>query len=557
MPLMFLLTGATSWLSLGQRSLTGYGMTRVRRLLLPLIAGIVILTPLQWWLAAAIARGGENPLNTIAWFFGGMRFEPTSRWFGDYGMHLWFIAFLLAYSILLPAAARRAAPPGGCASARLAGVAAHPAMLVILFAPILLSQWLLRIPTPSYRDWADFALWFGFFVVGVILVADQRLLNAVVRNGPRLIGIGVALVAGGVAVVGVALAIGLVPAGEAGNLQRLETAPVLDVPSLGYITLRTAAGAALTGGCLWIGVRRFRSQPAWLPRANRAILPFYVLYHPVAVAVSAVVVQWSMGLWAKLAVILAVSLAGTLGLTELAMRTRVGRCASSASRRMPRAALSRLSRQHHRPPTPSRSTPAQTLSLPEAERHRSVVGALAGDRAPAAHRPRPCAGRTRADGSASTYAELWNRIRATSLALQQRGVGAGDHVVIISRSRPEWVVADFAAQALGAVVCPIYPGESDARIEQIARGLRPRLLFVEDERQLSRFGDIAPTVVLGTPTEDGARVVTLADVAADRRPPGCRRTRSLAGGRGCGWIGPEWRPSRRPLMKRASPAARS
>ena len=35
MPLMFLVTGATTWLSLGQRSITGYGMNRVRRLLLP------------------------------------------------------------------------------------------------------------------------------------------------------------------------------------------------------------------------------------------------------------------------------------------------------------------------------------------------------------------------------------------------------------------------------------------------------------------------------------------------------------------------------------------
>ena len=48
-----------------------------------------------------------------------------------------------------------------------------------------------------------------------------------------------------------------------------------------------------------------------------------------------------------------------------------------------------------------------------------------------------------------TYAGLWERIRATSLALQQRGVRAGDHVVIVSRSRPEWVVADYAVLALG------------------------------------------------------------------------------------------------------------
>ena len=233
MPLMFLLTGATAWLSLGRRSLSAYGIDRVRRLLIPLVAGILILTPLQWWLAAAIDRGGENPLNTIAWFFGGMRFEPTMRWFGDYGMHLWFIAFLLAYSILcLPLLGALRRPAGARLLSGLAALST-PVLLLILFVPILASQYLLRIPAPAYRDWADFALWLGFFAVGVALVADQRLLNAVVRSGPRLIGIGVALVGCGVAAVGIALANGLIPAAEAGNLRGLETAPALDVPSLG------------------------------------------------------------------------------------------------------------------------------------------------------------------------------------------------------------------------------------------------------------------------------------------------------------------------------------
>ena len=293
MPLMFLLTGATAWLSLGRRSLSAYGMARVRRLLLPLVAGIAILTPLQWWLAAAIARGGENPLNTIAWFFGGMRFEPTSRWFGDYGMHLWFIAFLFAYSILcLPLLGALRRPVGARVLGRLAELP-RPALLLLLFAPILASQLLLRIPTPEYRDWADFALWLGFYIVGVILRRRPAAAERGRRQRAAADRVGVGLIGLGLVAVSLARTAGLIPSGDASNLMRLETAPVLDAPSLGYIALRTGAGAALTGGCLWIGVRRFRSRPSWLPRANRAILPFFILHHPVAVAVAAVVVQWS------------------------------------------------------------------------------------------------------------------------------------------------------------------------------------------------------------------------------------------------------------------------
>ena len=274
---------------------------------------------------AAIDRGGENPLTTIQWFFSGIRFDLTPRWFGDYGLHLWFIAFLLAYSLLsLPLLGALRRPAGDRLLRGLARVST-PVLLLALFLPILASQWLLRIPAPTYRDWADFALWLGFFAVGVILVAERSLLDTVVRNGPRLAAIGVAVLLLAVGAVGAALATGAVPAGKAPELQGLELAPGLDAPSIGYITVRTVAAGALVGTALWLGVRWLRWQPAWLPRASRALLPFYVLHHPVSVAVAAVVVQWHLGLWPKLGIILVVSLAGSLALTELVMRSRLGR----------------------------------------------------------------------------------------------------------------------------------------------------------------------------------------------------------------------------------------
>ncbi|HEY8177768.1 MAG TPA: AMP-binding protein [Candidatus Limnocylindria bacterium] len=511
LPLLFLLAGATAWLSLGQRSLRAYGLVRVQRLLIPLVLGILLLTPLQWWLVAAIDRGGENPLTTIQWFFSGIHFDLTPRWFGDYGLHLWFIAFLLAYSLLslpLLAALRRSS---GVRLLRGLAQVPTPVLLLALFMPILASQWLLRIPAPTYRDWADFALWLGFFAVGVILIAERSLLDTVVRNGPRLAAIGVAVLLLAVGAVAAALATGLVPAGQAPALQGLELAPVLDAPSIGYITVRTAAAGALVAAALWLGVRWLRWQPAWLPRVNRAVLPFYVLHHPVSVAVAAVVVQWRLGLWPKLGVILVVSLAGSLALTEVVMRSRLGRAlfgipndTGPRDRRTP-------SRAAPGPANPFAVHAGDPLTVPEADQPRSLVGAL---QATVRQRPDGEALRWKDQGRwiGMTYAELWNRIRATSLALQQRGVRAGDHVVILARSRPEWVVADFAAMALGAVVCPIYPGESDARIEQIARGLRPRLLFVEDARQHLRFGDIAPTALLGIPTEGVRGPVTLVEL---------------------------------------------
>ncbi|HEX5579817.1 MAG TPA: AMP-binding protein, partial [Candidatus Limnocylindria bacterium] len=524
LPLLFLLAGATAWLSLGRRSLRSYGFVRVQRLLVPLIVGILLLTPLQWWLVAAIDRGGENPLTTLQWFFSGIRFDLTPRWFGDYGLHLWFIGFLLAYSLLsLPMLGALRRPVG---TRLLSGLAGLPTLilLIALFAPIVISQYLLRIPAPTYRDWGDFALWLGFFLVGVLLIAERRLLDAVVRNGPRLARVGIAVLLVGVAIVGVALAVGLVPLDRAADLQRLELAPRPDVPSVAYITVRTIAAAALVAGALWAGVRWLGRQPAWLPHASRAAMPFYVLHHPVVVAVAAVVVKWPLGILPKLGIILALSLAGSVALTELCMRTRLGRALfgipAGGQRRAPRTA----------PSTSPAADPFAThagaaLALAEADQAPNLVGAL---RQTVDRQPGREALRWKEGGHwiGLTYAEVWNRIRSTSLALQQRGVGAGDHVVILGRSRPEWLVADFATLALGAVVCPIYPGESDARIEQIARGLRPRLMFVEEERQLSRFGDIAPTILLAPPPGEPRGHVTLVDL--QRAGAGAGRARAEA-----------------------------
>ncbi|HET9496873.1 MAG TPA: long-chain fatty acid--CoA ligase [Candidatus Limnocylindria bacterium] len=89
--------------------------------------------------------------------------------------------------------------------------------------------------------------------------------------------------------------------------------------------------------------------------------------------------------------------------------------------------------------------------------------------------------------SSWTYRQLWDQVAATSIGLRGLGMGAGDRVVILSRSRPEWLVTDLACQALGAVTCPLYPGDPPARLASLTRAVGARWLLVEDARLLSRL----------------------------------------------------------------------
>ena len=59
------------------------------------------------------------------------------------------------------------------------------------------------------------------------------------------------------------------------------------------------------------------------------------------------------------------------------------------------------------------------------------------------------------------------------------GVEVGDRVALLSRTRLEWTVLDYAIWWVGAVSVPVYATSSDAQIEWILRDSGCRFAFVE------------------------------------------------------------------------------
>ena len=55
-----------------------------------------------------------------------------------------------------------------------------------------------------------------------------------------------------------------------------------------------------------------------------------------------------------------------------------------------------------------------------------------------------------------TYSELEDEVFHLAYELRKLGVEKGDHVVLISKNRPEWVIADLAIQLSGGAVVPIH-----------------------------------------------------------------------------------------------------
>ncbi|MDT5328455.1 MAG: long-chain acyl-CoA synthetase [Mycobacterium sp.] len=158
-----------------------------------------------------------------------------------------------------------------------------------------------------------------------------------------------------------------------------------------------------------------------------------------------------------------------------------------------------------------------------------------------------------------TCAQVAAQVRSTALGLIAEGVGAGDRVAVLSATRYEWAIIDFAILAVGAVTVPIYEtssaeqvrfalsdsgavaafAETDAHadtIEQL-RGDLPELRKVLriDGSSQSALDELAETGKSTSPADldDRLSAIKSSDVATlvytsgtTGRPKGCQLTHS-------------------------------
>jgi len=121
-----------------------------------------------------------------------------------------------------------------------------------------------------------------------------------------------------------------------------------------------------------------------------------------------------------------------------------------------------------------------------------------------------------------TAGEVADRVHAISTALRQVGLEAGDHVAILSNTRQEWALADWACILSGLVVVTVYPTLSADQVLYILRDAAVRAVFVEDGDQLAkvlqvhdRLEDLSRVFVFDPPADDhgtehaGLRVTSL------------------------------------------------
>ncbi len=78
-----------------------------------------------------------------------------------------------------------------------------------------------------------------------------------------------------------------------------------------------------------------------------------------------------------------------------------------------------------------------------------------------------------------TDAAFAEEVTALAKGLMAAGIGPGDRVAVMSKTRYEWTLADFALLTAGAVVVPIYETSSAEQVEWILADSGARAAFVE------------------------------------------------------------------------------
>src|ERR1700752_1619567 len=93
-----------------------------------------------------------------------------------------------------------------------------------------------------------------------------------------------------------------------------------------------------------------------------------------------------------------------------------------------------------------------------------------------------------------TWSDYQDRVRDFALGMVELGLGRGDVIGIIGDHRPDWVAAEVATHAIGAMSLGLYRDVLDEEAAYLLSYGEARLVFAEDEEQVDKLLNLADRV---------------------------------------------------------------
>lgn len=292
LPLLFAVSGYASR-KLFDRSggALPFARSRAARLLVPLAFGMFAIVPVEMWVRVMETGYREGYLHFWAidyWRSGEFYGREFPSW-----EHLWFVAYLAAYTLLLAAviAWRRAAV--FALLDRAADWLAHAERLLwVPIAALATLRLALLFVVPEHQglasDWNGHGQYAPIFLFGFALAGAPRLWPAIARLWKAALALAAAA---GTIVVAIELAY-----------------PGTAVPPHALMALDRAARVAMAWGMILalfhIAETQWNRDHAWRKPLAEAVFPFYIVHHPAIVLIAWYTLPLEFGPAAEFALLL-------------------------------------------------------------------------------------------------------------------------------------------------------------------------------------------------------------------------------------------------------------
>jgi hypothetical protein len=310
MPLFFILSGIGIYHALAHQRWPQYLVSRVKRLLVPLVFGIfVVIAPLQVYLERISHKQFEGSF----WSFYPHYFEGWFGLGGNFawmGVHLWYLEFLFVFSVItLPLFLYLRSSSGGRVVGSLTRLLNKPWTIFLPAVPIAAVEFVSGLSpikdsilgSEGFGGWSVLP-YLTLLIIGYVLATDEGPTRAMERHRVPALLVGI-------------------PTFVLGYLAYKATQQWSLLP-------RELLMSFIRGVLCWswlvaicgFASRYLRFSNGFLKYANEAVLPFYILHQTVILSVGFYILRLHTHLWLEYLIIATISFAAIMAMYELFIR---------------------------------------------------------------------------------------------------------------------------------------------------------------------------------------------------------------------------------------------
>lgn len=308
MPLLFMVSGLAVNFLLRNLGAGEFAWSRMKRLLLPLLFGMAVIVPPQAYLQAVSngAFSGSYAQFLLSYF--SFQPWPANAFDGSHvGItwnHLWYLPYLLSYSLLLAALLPLLHSKAGLMLRdRFRGLRGMKLALLPAI-PLVLATWFMTFPSTHdlVSDWENHAKYFTVFLFGYWMGADAGLWAELKRLRWSMLLAALASLA-----AFMLLAILRTPSSPSAFKATYD---------LFEFIYQWTALLAIFGWSFHCLNRPFR----WLPYATEAVYPWYILHQTITVVAGYQLAKFSLGGVIEPVLVVGITILGCLVLHEFVIR---------------------------------------------------------------------------------------------------------------------------------------------------------------------------------------------------------------------------------------------